>query len=153
MFRGFSFWLSTVGINIVLILARSNIPFVRLDGTLSQQQRERVIKQFSEDDTILVCGSACPFLPFLNDFIFSTSVRAVVVDGLVEVAFIILMVVVCSGIIDVIEGWRCWDKSDSSFKCLCHGMHNIELFLLTQHINSSLDLFMMSKLVQLEFYC
>lgn len=84
MVRGFSFWLSTVGINIVLILARSNIPFVRLDGTLSQQQRERVIKQFSEDDTILVCGSACPFLPFLNDFIFSTSVRAVVVDGLVE---------------------------------------------------------------------
>ncbi|CAK7329279.1 unnamed protein product [Dovyalis caffra] len=35
-------------------LSRRNIPFVRLDGTLNQQQRERVIKQFSEDDSILV---------------------------------------------------------------------------------------------------
>uniref|UniRef100_A0A2P2JEJ3 SWI/SNF-related matrix-associated actin-dependent regulator of chromatin subfamily A member 3-like 2 n=1 Tax=Rhizophora mucronata TaxID=61149 RepID=A0A2P2JEJ3_RHIMU len=35
-------------------LSRSNIPFLRLDGTLNQQQRERVIKQFSEDESILV---------------------------------------------------------------------------------------------------
>lgn len=35
-------------------LSRSNIPFLRLDGTLSQQQREKVIKQFSEDSGILV---------------------------------------------------------------------------------------------------
>ncbi|GLT82070.1 hypothetical protein SLE2022_004830 [Rubroshorea leprosula] len=35
-------------------LCRNNIPFLRLDGTLSQKQRERVIKQFSEDSNILV---------------------------------------------------------------------------------------------------
>ncbi|XP_038894922.1 DNA repair protein RAD5A [Benincasa hispida] len=35
-------------------LSRSNIPFLRLDGTLSQQQREKVIKEFSEDNGILV---------------------------------------------------------------------------------------------------
>ncbi|RVX20005.1 DNA repair protein RAD5A [Vitis vinifera] len=33
---------------------RSNISFVRLDGTLNQQQREKVIKQFSEESNILV---------------------------------------------------------------------------------------------------
>lgn len=37
-----------------MILYRINIPFVRLDGTLNQQQREKVIKQFSEDDNIMV---------------------------------------------------------------------------------------------------
>lgn len=36
-------------------LSRSGIPFLRLDGTLNQQQREKVLKQFSEDDNILVC--------------------------------------------------------------------------------------------------
>ncbi|KAK9279319.1 hypothetical protein L1049_012998 [Liquidambar formosana] len=35
-------------------LSRSNIPFVRLDGTLNQQQREKVIKEFSEESNILV---------------------------------------------------------------------------------------------------
>lgn len=44
-----------VNILIVTILSRSNIPFVRLDGTLSLQQREKVLKQFSEDSSILVC--------------------------------------------------------------------------------------------------
>ncbi|KAF2300662.1 hypothetical protein GH714_015032 [Hevea brasiliensis] len=46
-----------VDINVVLIMVRSSIPFVRLDGTLNQQQRERVIKQFSEDDNILALES------------------------------------------------------------------------------------------------
>ncbi|RVW54340.1 DNA repair protein RAD5A [Vitis vinifera] len=36
------------------LLNRSNISFVRLDGTLNQQQREKVIKQFSEESNILV---------------------------------------------------------------------------------------------------
>lgn len=36
-------------------MSRNNIPFLRLDGTLSQKQRERVIRQFSEDSSILVC--------------------------------------------------------------------------------------------------
>lgn len=36
---------------------RSNIPFLRLDGTLNQQQREKVLKQFSEDRDILVVTS------------------------------------------------------------------------------------------------
>lgn len=35
-------------------LSKSNIPFLRLDGTLSQKQRENVIRQFSEDSSILV---------------------------------------------------------------------------------------------------
>ncbi|XP_024185832.1 DNA repair protein RAD5A isoform X2 [Rosa chinensis] len=35
-------------------VCRSNIPFLRLDGTLNQQQREKVLKQFSEDSDILV---------------------------------------------------------------------------------------------------
>nr|POF15919.1 putative swi/snf-related matrix-associated actin-dependent regulator [Quercus suber] len=34
--------------------ARNNISFVRLDGTLNLQQREKVLKQFSEDSNILV---------------------------------------------------------------------------------------------------
>ncbi|XP_057990817.1 DNA repair protein RAD5A isoform X2 [Hevea brasiliensis] len=74
----FSQWTAFLDL-LQIPLSRSSIPFVRLDGTLNQQQRERVIKQFSEDDNILAC------------------------------------------ITDVIEGWRCWDKSDSSFECLCHG--------------------------------
>lgn len=43
-------------LNIMMIsfLSRNNIPFVRLDGTLTQQQREKVIRQFSEDSDILV---------------------------------------------------------------------------------------------------
>jgi len=36
------------------LMYRNNIPFVRLDGTLNQQQREKVIKQFSEDGETLV---------------------------------------------------------------------------------------------------
>ncbi|KAI8573536.1 hypothetical protein RHMOL_Rhmol01G0285000 [Rhododendron molle] len=35
-------------------VCRSNIPFVRLDGTLNLQQREKVIKQFSDESNILV---------------------------------------------------------------------------------------------------
>ncbi|KAF6150384.1 hypothetical protein GIB67_034083 [Kingdonia uniflora] len=35
-------------------LSRNNISFLRLDGTLSQQHREKVIKQFSEENDILV---------------------------------------------------------------------------------------------------
>ncbi|KAF7152649.1 hypothetical protein RHSIM_Rhsim01G0209100 [Rhododendron simsii] len=39
---------------VISIILRSNIPFVRLDGTLNLQQREKVIKQFSEESNILV---------------------------------------------------------------------------------------------------
>ncbi|CAO2814655.1 unnamed protein product [Amaranthus hypochondriacus] len=35
-------------------LTRSNISFLRLDGTLNQQQRERVLKKFSEDSNVMV---------------------------------------------------------------------------------------------------
>ncbi|CAH2072145.1 unnamed protein product [Thlaspi arvense] len=35
-------------------VCRNNISFVRLDGTLNQQQREKVLKEFTEDDSILV---------------------------------------------------------------------------------------------------
>ncbi|XP_076960860.1 DNA repair protein RAD5A-like [Bidens hawaiensis] len=35
-------------------LSRNSISFLRLDGTLNQQQREKVIKQFSEENDIMV---------------------------------------------------------------------------------------------------
>ncbi|OVA17874.1 SNF2-related [Macleaya cordata] len=49
----FSQWTSFLDL-LQIPLSRSNIPFVRLDGTLNQQQREKVIKQFSEENDILV---------------------------------------------------------------------------------------------------
>ncbi|KAA8550241.1 hypothetical protein F0562_001925 [Nyssa sinensis] len=49
----FSQWTAFLDL-LQIPLSRSNIPFLRLDGTLNQQQRERVIKQFSEESNILV---------------------------------------------------------------------------------------------------
>ncbi|XP_024023789.1 DNA repair protein RAD5A [Morus notabilis] len=49
----FSQWTAFLDI-LEIPLSRSSIPFVRLDGTLSQQQREKVLRQFSEDSNILV---------------------------------------------------------------------------------------------------
>ncbi|KAK9168442.1 hypothetical protein Syun_000582 [Stephania yunnanensis] len=49
----FSQWTAFLDI-LQIPLTRSNISFVRLDGTLSQQQREKVIKQFSEKKDILI---------------------------------------------------------------------------------------------------
>ncbi|KAI3461336.1 hypothetical protein Pfo_017999 [Paulownia fortunei] len=49
----FSQWTAFLDL-LQIPLSRSNIPFLRLDGTLNQQQRERVIKQFSEEDNIKV---------------------------------------------------------------------------------------------------
>ncbi|KAK2984529.1 hypothetical protein RJ640_025026 [Escallonia rubra] len=49
----FSQWTAFLDL-LQIPLARSNIPFVRLDGTLNQQQREKVIKQFSEESNVLV---------------------------------------------------------------------------------------------------
>lgn len=49
----FSQWTAFLDL-LQIPLSRINIPFVRLDGTLNQQQREKVIKQFSEDDNIMV---------------------------------------------------------------------------------------------------
>ncbi|EEF34931.1 DNA repair helicase rad5,16, putative [Ricinus communis] len=49
----FSQWTAFLDL-LQIPLSRSGISYVRLDGTLNQQQRERVIKQFSEDDSILV---------------------------------------------------------------------------------------------------
>ncbi|KAL6136145.1 hypothetical protein ACLB2K_061446 [Fragaria x ananassa] len=49
----FSQWTAFLDL-LQISLSRSNIPFLRLDGTLSQQQREKVLKQFSEDSDILV---------------------------------------------------------------------------------------------------
>lgn len=39
---------------IMFFISRNKISFVRLDGTLNQQQREKVLKEFSEDGNILV---------------------------------------------------------------------------------------------------
>ncbi|XP_027929635.1 DNA repair protein RAD5A isoform X1 [Vigna unguiculata] len=49
----FSQWTAFLDL-LQIPFTRNNISFVRLDGTLSQQQREKVIKQFSEDSTTLV---------------------------------------------------------------------------------------------------
>ncbi|WKA01749.1 hypothetical protein VitviT2T_020015 [Vitis vinifera] len=49
----FSQWTAFLDL-LQIPLSRSNISFVRLDGTLNQQQREKVIKQFSEESHILV---------------------------------------------------------------------------------------------------
>uniref|UniRef100_A0A803QKU8 Uncharacterized protein n=1 Tax=Cannabis sativa TaxID=3483 RepID=A0A803QKU8_CANSA len=49
----FSQWTAFLDL-LQIPLSRSNIPFLRLDGTLNQQQREKVLKQFSEDSSILV---------------------------------------------------------------------------------------------------
>ena len=40
--------------NQFFFVSRNNISFVRLDGTLNQQQREKVLKEFSEDGSIMV---------------------------------------------------------------------------------------------------
>ncbi|BAT92035.1 hypothetical protein LR48_Vigan05g172700 [Vigna angularis] len=49
----FSQWTAFLDL-LQIPFARNNISFVRLDGTLNLQQREKVIKQFSEDSTTLV---------------------------------------------------------------------------------------------------
>ncbi|KAI3420505.1 uncharacterized protein J3R85_012718 [Psidium guajava] len=49
----FSQWTAFLDL-LQIPLSRDKIPFVRLDGSLSQQQREKVIKRFSEDNDILV---------------------------------------------------------------------------------------------------
>ncbi|KAH1222276.1 hypothetical protein AAZV13_12G148900 [Glycine max] len=48
----FSQWTAFLDL-LQIPFTRNNIPFVRLDGTLNQQQREKVIKQFSEDGETL----------------------------------------------------------------------------------------------------
>ncbi|KAJ1279353.1 hypothetical protein BS78_04G149100 [Paspalum vaginatum] len=49
----FSQWTAFLDL-LQIPLSRNNFPFVRLDGTLNLQQREKVIKEFSEDKGILV---------------------------------------------------------------------------------------------------
>ncbi|KAI9080161.1 hypothetical protein K1719_037839 [Acacia pycnantha] len=49
----FSQWTAFLDL-LQIPFTRNNISFVRLDGTLNQQQREKVLKQFSEDSNILV---------------------------------------------------------------------------------------------------
>ncbi|CAA7027711.1 unnamed protein product [Microthlaspi erraticum] len=49
----FSQWTAFLDL-LQIPLSRNNISFLRLDGTLNQQQREKVLKEFSEDGNILV---------------------------------------------------------------------------------------------------
>ncbi|KAL6899143.1 hypothetical protein ACP4OV_005801 [Aristida adscensionis] len=49
----FSQWTAFLDL-LQIPLSRNNFSFARLDGTLNHQQREKVIKEFSEDKTILV---------------------------------------------------------------------------------------------------
>ncbi|KAG1330981.1 DNA repair protein RAD5A [Cocos nucifera] len=56
----FSQWTAFLDL-LQIPLSRHNLTFVRLDGTLNQQQREKVINEFSEDKNILVCNLANPY--------------------------------------------------------------------------------------------
>ncbi|XP_031283471.1 DNA repair protein RAD5A isoform X2 [Pistacia vera] len=49
----FSQWTAFLDL-LQIPLSRNNITFLRLDGTLTQQRREKVLKQFSEDTNVLV---------------------------------------------------------------------------------------------------
>ncbi|KAG9459025.1 hypothetical protein H6P81_003533 [Aristolochia fimbriata] len=49
----FSQWTAFLDL-LEIPLSRNNLPFVRLDGTLSQQQREKILKEFTEERNILV---------------------------------------------------------------------------------------------------
>lgn len=49
----FSQWTAFLDL-LQIPLSRSNISFLRLDGTLSLQQREKVLQQFSKEDDIMV---------------------------------------------------------------------------------------------------
>ncbi|XP_044482430.1 DNA repair protein RAD5A isoform X2 [Mangifera indica] len=49
----FSQWTAFLDL-LQIPLSRNKITFLRLDGTLNQRQREKVLKQFSEDSNILV---------------------------------------------------------------------------------------------------
>ncbi|XP_021732829.1 DNA repair protein RAD5A-like [Chenopodium quinoa] len=49
----FSQWTAFLDL-LEIPLARNNLSFLRLDGTLNQQQRERVLKKFSEDSDVMV---------------------------------------------------------------------------------------------------
>ncbi|KAK4762643.1 hypothetical protein SAY86_008411 [Trapa natans] len=49
----FSQWTAFLDL-LQIPLSRNKIPFARLDGSLSQQQRENVIRRFSEDSDVLV---------------------------------------------------------------------------------------------------
>ncbi|CAN7005908.1 unnamed protein product [Brassica rapa subsp. trilocularis] len=49
----FSQWTAFLDL-LQIPLSRNNISFVRLDGTLNQHQREKVLKEFSEDGSIMV---------------------------------------------------------------------------------------------------
>ncbi|XP_031491221.1 DNA repair protein RAD5A isoform X3 [Nymphaea colorata] len=49
----FSQWTAFLDL-LQIAFSRRNLPFIRLDGTLNQQQREKVIKKFSEENDALV---------------------------------------------------------------------------------------------------
>ncbi|XP_068662044.1 DNA repair protein RAD5A isoform X2 [Aristolochia californica] len=49
----FSQWTAFLDL-LEIPLSRKNIPFVRLDGTLNQQQREKILNEFTEEPNILV---------------------------------------------------------------------------------------------------
>ncbi|KAL9225619.1 hypothetical protein vseg_001521 [Gypsophila vaccaria] len=49
----FSQWTAFLDL-LEIPFTRNNISFLRLDGTLNQQQRERVLKKFSEDNDVMV---------------------------------------------------------------------------------------------------
>jgi superfamily II DNA/RNA helicase len=60
---------SLIIIFVLSSLSRNKISFVRLDGTLNLQQREKVIKQFSEDSDIQVLTYFLMFVCYLVSII------------------------------------------------------------------------------------
>lgn len=56
--------------SIFFFVSRNNISFVRLDGTLNQQQREKVLKEFSEDGSIMVGVVTLHLMKHSKNYIF-----------------------------------------------------------------------------------
>jgi hypothetical protein len=105
----FSQWTAFLDL-LQIPLSRNNFSFVRLDGTLSQQQREKVLKEFSEDGSILVGAVALHCnVQYLYFLVSKLKLKSLLFNCWI-------------GTVDVSKSWWRWDKSNSCVQCFCHGM-------------------------------
>ena len=82
--------------NFNFIGCRHNFLFVRLDGTLNQQQREKVLNKFAENTNILV-----RYFHFIHH-----NTLLIISCGH---AFGVTLFIT-TGTSNVTEGWWCWNK-------------------------------------------
>lgn len=97
---------------VISFMSRNNISFVRLDGTLSQQQREKVIKQFSEDSDTQVLTYFLMFVCYLDSMLNCFNALANYNHQYLFLA---------PGVVDVAKSWWSGYKPNSSFQCFCYG--------------------------------